>query len=71
MIQLTVDTKLYLFENDQMEKVMEISRQVLRHGIPVQIIPDERAKPEGDNFSGENLSGLLSCFVRRGRVNDT
>lgn len=52
MIQLTVDTKLYLFENDQMEEVIEITRQVLRHGIPVQIIPDERINPKGDDFRG-------------------
>lgn len=65
MIQLTVDTKLYLFENDQMETVMEISRQVLRHGIPVQIVPDEKMKSRGEDFNGEKLSELLGCFARR------
>lgn len=67
MIQLIVDTKLYLFENDQMEKVMEISRQVLRHGIPVQIIPDEKMKSRGEDFNGKNLSELLGCFTGRSR----
>lgn len=67
MIQLIVDTKFYLFENNQMEKVMEISRQVLRHGIPVQIIPDEKMKSRGEDFNGENLSELLGCFTGRSR----
>lgn len=65
MIQLTVDTKLYLFKNDQMEKVMEISRQVLRHGIPVQIVPGEKMMPRGEDFNGEKLSELLGCFAGR------
>lgn len=39
MIQLTIGTRLYLYEDDQMEQVMERAKAALMAGDAVQIIP--------------------------------